>query len=85
MTDLISRQDAIALLTERKAQCPSDSVQRAVLLSAINDIANMPSADTLATNEINALKDALAQAEGEIADLQRSLEGWQDAAREDGY
>lgn len=45
----------------------------------------MSSAETPATNEINALKDALAQAEGEIADLQRSLESWQDAAREDGY
>ena len=80
MTDLISRQDAIALLV--KLLCDgeeyyNDGYDRA-LDEAIKALTNMPSADTLATNEINALKDALAQEEGEIADLQRSLECWQE-------
>lgn len=44
MTDLISREAAIALLTKRKGDCSPESVQRAVLLAAIEDIANMPSA-----------------------------------------
>ncbi len=45
MTDLISREAAIALLTKRKDDCSPESVQRAVLLAAIEDIANMPSAE----------------------------------------
>ena len=46
MTDLISREAAIALLTKRKGDCSPESVQRAVLLAAIEDIANMPSAES---------------------------------------
>lgn len=69
MTDLISREEAIALL--RGLLCYGDDAcdvghDRAVE-DAIEAIANMPSADTLATNQINALKDALAQAESRMA------------------
>ena len=87
MSDLISRQDAIALLEAmfRHGRDDWDAGADAAIGRAIEALTNMPSADTLATNEINALKDALAQAEGEIAELQRRLESWEDAAREDGY
>lgn len=45
MTDLISREAAIAVLEKRKDNCLPESVQRAVLLSAIEDVTNMPSAE----------------------------------------
>jgi hypothetical protein len=44
MTDLISREAAIAVLTERKNECPLESVQRYVLAAAIEALTNMPSA-----------------------------------------
>jgi len=45
MTDLISREAAIAVLTERKNECPLESVQRYVLAAAIEALTNMPSAE----------------------------------------
>jgi hypothetical protein len=45
MTDLISREAAIAVLTERKNECPLESVQRYVMAAAIEALTNMPSAE----------------------------------------
>lgn len=73
MTDLISRQDAIALLEgillpDSIGHDAETLAQNYGVEQAIEALTNMPSADTLATNEINALKDALAQAEGHSID-----------------
>ena len=66
MTDLISREAAIALLkSEFYEQCPKSSVQRILFANAIDALTNMPS--------------AVSEMQEEIDDLQRELQSWQDA------
>lgn len=73
MTDLISREAAIALLESIIDEtCPE--AWNGGVEACLEALTNMPSADTLATNEINALKDALAQAEGEIENLRFEIQ-----------
>lgn len=58
MTDLIPREAAIAVLTERKNECPLESVQRYVLAAAIEALTNLPSAEPFA--ELDKASDVLA-------------------------